>query len=124
MFDYNDYKIDIKVEIEKIKEIIEEKEKVINFVIEVFFEENKIKEKLVDDLEKMFVELEKRFFGSFCDVVIVKENIDKEISNLEKNIKDNELKLNEYISKREEVGEKLIKENNEYFVYKKVIEEL
>lgn len=124
MFDYNSYKIEIKVEIEKIKEIIEEKEKVINFVIEVFFEENKIKEKLVDDLEKMFVELEKRFFGSFCDVVIVKENIDKEISNLEKNIKDNELKLNEYINKREEVGEKLIKENDEYFVYKKVIEEL
>lgn len=72
----------------------------------------------------MFVELEKRFFGSFWDVVIVKENIDKEISNLEKNKEDNELKLNEYINKRKEVGERLIKENDEYFEYKKLIEVL
>ncbi|MCE6056413.1 hypothetical protein J7894_03780 [Mycoplasmopsis agalactiae] len=122
--DHNDYKTDTKVEIEKIKEIIEEKEKAINSVTEVSSEENKIKEKSVDDLEKMLAELEKRLFGSFRDAVIVKENIDKEISNLEKNTKDNESKLNEYISKREEAGEKLTKENNEYFAYKKVIEEL
>lgn len=31
----------------------------------MFFEENKIKEKLVDDLEKMFVELEKDFLVVF-----------------------------------------------------------
>lgn len=122
--DHNDYKTDTKVEIEKIKEIIEEKEKAINSVTEVSSEENKIKEKSVDDLEKMLAELEKRLFGSFRDAVIVKENIDKEISNLEKNTKDNESKLNEYINKREEAGEKLTKENDEYFAYKKVIEEL
>ncbi|CBH40655.1 hypothetical protein [Mycoplasmopsis agalactiae] len=122
--DHNSYKTETKVEIEKIKEIIEEKEKAINSVTEVSSEENKIKEKSVDDLEKMLAELEKRLFGSFRDAVIAKENIDKEISNLEKNTKDNESKLNEYINKREEAGEKLTKENDEYFAYKKVIEEL
>ncbi|WP_331696927.1 hypothetical protein [Mycoplasmopsis agalactiae] len=123
--DHNTYKTDTKViEIYKIKEIIEEKEKKINSVNEASSEKNEIKEKSVDDLEKMLAELEKRLFGSFRDAVIVKENIDKEISNLEKNKEDNESKLNEYINKRKEAGERLTKENDEYFEYKKLIEVL
>ncbi|WHL49728.1 hypothetical protein [Mycoplasmopsis bovis] len=85
----------------------------------------KEKEKIVDDLESMLKELENRLFGSFRDAVIAKEKIDKEISELEKEKKDtNKEKLNELINKRKEAGEKLTKENDEYFAYKKLIEEL
>ncbi|EIN15367.1 Hypothetical protein, predicted transmembrane protein [Mycoplasmopsis agalactiae 14628] len=123
--DLKSYQTDTKAEIEKIKEIIEEKEKEIHSVNEKSPEENKIKEKSVDDLEKMLAELEKRLFGSFRDAVIAKEKIDKEISDLEKNKEDNnDSKLEEYINKRKDAGEKLTKENDEYFAYKKVIEEL
>ncbi|WP_429992943.1 hypothetical protein [Mycoplasmopsis bovis] len=44
---------------------------------------------------------------------------------MEKEKKDtNKEKLNELINKRKEAGEKLTKEHDEYFAYKKLIEEL
>ncbi|UOE64650.1 hypothetical protein MbovBow_01435 [Mycoplasmopsis bovis] len=119
------YKTSPKAQIEKIKEIIEKKEKEISSMSEKSPEIVKEKEKTVDDLESMLRELENRLFGSFRDAVIAKEEIDKEISELEKEKKDiNKEKLNELINKRKEAGEKLTKENDEYFAYKKLIVEL
>ncbi|WP_427909570.1 hypothetical protein [Mycoplasmopsis bovis] len=119
------YKTSPKVQIEKIKEIIKKKENEISSMSEKLPEIVKEKEKIVDDLKSMLKELENRLFGSFRDAVIAKEKIDKEISELEKEKKDtNKEKLNELINKRKEAGEKLTKENDEYFAYKKLIEEL
>ncbi|TKA59166.1 hypothetical protein MBOVa_3950 [Mycoplasmopsis bovis 8790] len=119
------YKTSPKAEIEKIKKIIEKKENEIDSVNEKSPETVKEKEKTVDDLEAMLKELDNRLFGSFRDAVIAKEKIDKEISELEKENKDtNKEKLNEFINKRKEAGEKLTKENDEYFAHKKLIEEL